>query len=154
MEPKNFSWVVTGVLAGMARPTQPQHYEYLVSHGITELVSLTESLPPNVPPSIRSLHLPIPDFCPPTVEQATSFVRFVDRARAEGKAVGVHCAAGIGRTGTMLACYVAHAQRLAAGEAVRRVRGLRPGSVETAEQEDLVAAFVLSDSSNAPASSP
>ena len=51
--------------------------------------------------------------------------------------VAVHCAAGKGRTGTVLAAYLV-TQGMTAGEAIRKVRELRPGSVETYEQEQMI----------------
>jgi atypical dual specificity phosphatase len=56
---------------------------------------------------------------------------------AEGKRVLVHCNAGIGRTGTLLACFLVH-QGAKPDEAVRRVRSERPISLETQEQVDVV----------------
>ena len=47
--------------------------------------------------------------------------------------VAIHCAAGLGRTGTVLAAFF-----VAGGlsrDAIVKVSDLRPGSVETAEQE-------------------
>jgi len=49
----------------------------------------------------------------------------------------VSCYAGIGRTGTVLACYLVHRGEEPA-EAIIRVRRLRPGSIETPEQETAV----------------
>ncbi|NWV54479.1 DUS23 phosphatase, partial [Daphoenositta chrysoptera] len=46
-----------------------------------------------------------------------------------------------GRTGTLLACYLCRARRLPAGDAIREIRRLRPGSVETPEQEQAVIRF-------------
>ena len=49
----------------------------------------------------------------------------------------VHCGAGMGRTGTMLACYLV-GQGYAAQDALAEVRQRRPGSVETLEQEAVI----------------
>ena len=57
------------------------------------------------------------------------------------QAVSVHCFRGRGRTGTMLACYFVKFENLTADEAIKKVRELRPGSVETKDQEDLVRDF-------------
>lgn len=57
------------------------------------------------------------------------------------QAVGVHCALGFGRTGTMLACYLVKERGLAAGDAIAEIRRLRPGSIETYEQEKAVFQF-------------
>lgn len=57
------------------------------------------------------------------------------------QAVAVHCALGFGRTGTMLACYLVKERGLAAGDAIAEIRRLRPGSIETYEQEKAVFQF-------------
>ncbi|XP_023804562.1 dual specificity protein phosphatase 23, partial [Cyanistes caeruleus] len=57
------------------------------------------------------------------------------------QAVAVHCMLGHGRTGTLLACYLCKEQHLAGGDAIREIRRLRPGSIETAEQERAVIRF-------------
>jgi hypothetical protein len=54
---------------------------------------------------------------------------------AAGEAAAVHCGGGLGRTGTVLACYLLEIDEgLGPEEAVRRVRALRPGSVQTPAQ--------------------
>src|SRR5262249_52454049 len=86
--------------------------------------------------SRRVLHfcvLPIPDGDAPTLEQAENFVRFVAERRAEHRPVAVHCEAGLGRTGTMLATYLI-SQGDTAESAIRRVRPVEKVAIETPRQ--------------------
>jgi atypical dual specificity phosphatase len=68
-------------------------------------------------------------------------LRGLARARlAAEQSVVVHCGAGLGRTGTLLACYLV-STGLRPDQAIARVRCVRPGSVETRAQEAAVEAF-------------
>ena len=79
----------------------------------------------------------VPDFSAPHLEQIHRMVEFIDQQTARQRPVAVSCYAGIGRTGTVLACYLVHRGQQPA-EAISRVRELRPRSVETADQEAAV----------------
>lgn len=142
-----FSWVVPGELAAMPVPGRDrpldQDAAFLEQEGIRVLVSLTEE-PPDADTlaahSIEQEHLPIQDFAPPTLEQMNEFVAFVEDEVATGRPVGVHCTAGLGRSGTMAAAYLV-STGTSADEAITIIRELRPGSIETAAQEDSVRLF-------------
>lgn len=139
--PGNFSYVIPGRLAGCAQPGRFSDLRSDLSgldrQGIGAIVSLTERpLDASVLRDFgfRTLHLPIADFTPPTRGQVDDFVDFVDKCLDDGVAVVAHCGAGIGRTGTMLACYLV-SRGAGPDEAIASVRASRPGSVETPEQE-------------------
>lgn len=77
--------------------------------------------------------LPVPDGGAPTFEQASNFVRFVAVERAKNQAVAVHCEAGLGRTGTMLAAFLIATGKTAA-EAIQMIRAVEKSAVETERQ--------------------
>ena len=60
-----------------------------------------------------------------------------ERRRAQGEVLAVHCLAGIGRTGTVLAAWLVR-EGLTAVEALRRVRLIDAQYVQTAEQEEFL----------------
>ncbi len=147
---RNFSFVIKDRLAGAARPgsfggSLRADLEDLREEGVTALVSLSEQELDRR--AVRDagldyLHLPVEDFTAPSLKQIRRFVEFSRRHLDEEKdgAVTVHCRMGIGRTGTMLACYLV-STGLTADEAIRTVRRLRPGSIETGDQERAVKGY-------------
>ncbi|XP_078409258.1 protein tyrosine phosphatase domain-containing protein 1 isoform X1 [Cetorhinus maximus] len=76
----------------------------------------------------------------------SSLVRVLDAVKVtsfavqEGK-VAVHCHAGLGRTGVLIACYLVYATRVSPSEAVHFVRIKRPRSIQTRTQINLVFDF-------------
>lgn len=138
-----FSFVDEHV-AGMPQPgrTFPltQDLLFLAEQQIALLVSLTEE--PTDPVAVAEagidlLHLPIEDFQPPALDQQVAFVDEVIRRVAADQRVGVHDTAGLGRAGTMLATWFV-AKGMDADAAIAAIRELRPGSIETDEQEQAV----------------
>ncbi len=146
---RELDFVIEGVLAGCSRPFvksggESDDLETLKARGIAGIVSLTPTpldCDAVALAGFEYLHLPVPDFAAPGTRDVKRLVEFVRRIRDGGRgAVAVHCGSGLGRTGTMLACFLVSEGRSARG-AIAEVRRLRPGSVETDEQEAAVRAW-------------
>ena len=137
-------WVAPGVL-GCAYPRTERALAALSGSGVRLLVNLHER--PHDPArlgryGLREAHLPVKDFSAPSPEQIESGIKAILEALASGEAAAVHCGGGLGRTGTVLACYLlSSGEDLGAEEALRRVRASRPGSVETPAQLAAVRAW-------------
>jgi atypical dual specificity phosphatase len=137
MPPPGFTWVEQPRLAALACPRSREDLQWLRRNGIDVLISLTEYPLPRAwlnEAGILAVSVPVPDMSPPTPRQLDHIVSTIGKANASGMGVAIHCAAGLGRTGTVLAAFFV-AGGLSAREAIVKVRDLRPGSVETAEQE-------------------
>jgi len=141
--PDNFSWIDKPLLAAMARPDSAEELVWLRQQGLELLVSLTEDPPRRDwinEAGLFLVHVPVADMEAPTQEQLNECLSTIARAHEKSMGVAVHCGAGQGRTGVVLACYFV-TKNLTAKNAIARVRRLRPGSIETDAQEEAVAEF-------------
>ena len=140
--PDNFTWLLPGRLAGMARPVAG--LEALARSGVRLVVCLTAETPPDVAAieaaGMVSWYMPVPDFSPPTIAQARATCARVETVLDRGEAVAYHCRAGKGRTGTMLAAQMIH-RGMGADEAVKFIRARNPGWIETQGQLDFLTDF-------------
>jgi atypical dual specificity phosphatase len=140
--PFGFSWVDSPRLAALSYP-DGDDLRWLRENGIDIVMTLTEEPLPRQwvnEAGILAVHLPVRDMSAPSLDLLEAAVETISNAKESGMAVAVHCMAGIGRTGTVLAAYFVN-EGLTAEDAIRKVRQLRPGSVETAGQERAVAEF-------------
>ncbi len=143
MKPSGFTWVEEPLLAGMAFPESPEELAWLREHGVSLIITLSEEpLPRNWvnDTGLLNLHIPIEDMHPPSQKQIEHAMSAIAKAHANKLGVAIHCTAGLGRTGTMLACWFVY-QGHPSQAAIAKVRDLRPGSVETQEQEEAVLEF-------------
>src|SRR5260370_31991554 len=133
----HFSWLVEQKLAALSYPESEDAFTLLWKLGIRAMINLAEEpLPGETLRKVGILteHIPVVDFTAPTlhqVEQALAMIHFcLDR----NMPVAVHCVAGLGRTGTILACYLI-GQGISADRATKTIRTWRPGSVANSEQD-------------------
>jgi len=146
--PDKFTWIEEGLLAGMTRPSSLDEFVWLREHGVQLLISLTESPPRRDwinESGLFNVHIPIEDMQAPDAQQIEQVLSNITRAHAKNMGIGIHCEAGAGRTGTLLACYFV-SKGMNARDAITRIRKLRPGSIETEEQADAVRDFARSQS--------
>ena len=143
MPPPGFTWVDKPHLAALAIPESAADLAWLRRSGIDVLISLTESPLPRQwvnEAGMMVVNVPVPDMEPPTDRQLDHLLETIRKANASRMGVAVHCGAGLGRTGTVVAAYFV-SRGMGPREAVAKVRDLRPGSIETAEQERAIEAF-------------
>jgi atypical dual specificity phosphatase len=141
-----FYWLIDNVLAGCSRPGAnggdlDADLATLRAHGVGGLLTLTETPLPSgslANHDLRGLHLPVDDFHAPTIGQMLDALAFIDEARISDQPVAVHCLAGQGRTGTVLAAYLIRGG-LTVGAAIAEVRAVCPGAIEAAAQTEALA---------------
>ena len=93
------------------------------------------SLPDEWTQKVDYLHVPTADFHAPDMEGIDSAVEFIQNQIQNDQSVMVHCAAGLGRAGTILACYFIKYEKLSAIQAIKKIRDERPGSIQSDVQE-------------------
>jgi atypical dual specificity phosphatase len=145
--PAHFHWILPNQLAGMERPglyrEEAEDLAAIAAAGISILISLT-----HVPVSTQTLrsfgiqghHFPILHKGAPPIEPALLLCKYMDRAIAGGKRIAVHCHAGMGRTGTILASYLIWKGR-SPEEAIARLRSISRGFVQSSAQYDFLYTF-------------
>ncbi|CAH1377967.1 hypothetical protein MTP99_019350 [Tenebrio molitor] len=148
-------WITDDILA-MARPStvviiQKNIIQQFESLGIKSIINLQSpkehascghpledsgfSYDPNIfmEHNIYYYNFAWKDYGDATLVGLLNMVKVLAFAITEGR-VAIHCHAGLGRTGVLIACYLVYSLRVSANDAIRYVRLKRPGSVQTRGQ--------------------
>ena len=141
-KPDNFSWLIENKLAGSAIPTSIEEVQWAIDQGVKSVITVREEpLDDSWTKNVNYLHIPSNDMGVPEFVDLVSAVDFIHRRITNNEPVMVHCLAGLGRTGTLLACYLVKYQNMSADEATKNVREERPGSIQSYPQEEIIFRF-------------
>ena len=143
-----FHWVEKGALGGLPRPGLFRRVEddlaALRDLGITVLVTLEETRTIDAEllsrHGIKSKFIPIDDMKAPPVTVAIRLCAEIDELNRAGEVVALHCRAGLGRTGTLLACKLIW-DGATALEAFEAARAINQYWIQSKEQVDFLSYF-------------
>ena len=160
----NAYWVQPGkILAGeypafVGVDEAAQRLEALLGAGVTLFLDLTQEYEHHVPPyaallaeiaeqrkqRVQHVRMGIRDMNAPTVDFMHEIQRTLEIALEQGETVYIHCMGGIGRTGTVVGCYLVENGRTGE-QAIEEIATLRQGipsakhkSPETSAQRALI----------------
>ena len=140
--PDNFSWLIKNKLAGSAIPTSIKEIDWVIEQGVKSIVTIREEpLDDDWIKNVNYLHVMSNDMGVPEFDDLTYTVDFIHQRLNDEEPVMVHCLAGLGRTGTILASYLVKYENMSADEAIEKVREIRPGSIQSYPQEEIIFRF-------------
>jgi atypical dual specificity phosphatase len=140
--PDNFSWLIKNKLAGSAIPTSIKEIDWVIEQGVKSIVTIREEpLDDDWIKNVNYLHVMSNDMGVPEFDDLTNTVDFIHQRLNDEEPVMVHCLAGLGRTGTILASYLVKYENMSADKAIEKVREIRPGSIQSYPQEEMIFQF-------------
>ena len=144
-KPDNFSWIIEGKLAGSAIPTSIDEVQWAIDQGVKSIVTIREEpLDTDYTNNVNYFHVHSNDMGVPEFDDLVKTVDFIHDRIVNDEPVMVHCLAGLGRTGTILACYLIKYKKMSADDAIQKVRDERPGSIQSPPQEEIIFQFAKS----------
>ncbi|MCK5903139.1 MAG: ATP-binding cassette domain-containing protein [Cocleimonas sp.] len=145
--PNGFLWLKKGQLAGTPRPGLLHDIEYdlmaLKRVGVTHLVSLTlRPLDADLcqKHQIDLISSPIVDMQAPSEKQALALNQHIATLLKQQKTIAIHCRAGLGRTGTLLASQLIY-EGDSALSALETTRNIERRWVQSEAQVDFLSGY-------------
>ncbi|NHJ39900.1 MAG: hypothetical protein FK731_07690 [Asgard group archaeon] len=136
-------------LYGSEMPESEIDLDLIRNLGIQVIISLDEGIKEHpqykeIKQEFEHHDLFIIDYEIPSHDQVREIIEIISKARERKKAVLIHCLAGCGRTGLILAL----AEKLIYGtkdgkEAIAKVRKIRPCAIETQKQYEFVVNYQI-----------
>ncbi|MHA2502019.1 MAG: protein-tyrosine phosphatase family protein [Candidatus Kariarchaeaceae archaeon] len=131
-------WIKEGILA-VGPSLKYLSTDQIDTFDIPIIINLEEEVRYVVPDNVELIHLPIKDYSVPDSDTVTKFLIAVQHHYERGQAVYVHCTAGCGRSGTMVAIWLASLMEWDDFDSLLgHLRELRPCAIETDEQMTFV----------------
>tara|TARA_B100001750_G_scaffold104106_1_gene82360 strand:- start:5033 stop:5536 length:504 start_codon:yes stop_codon:yes gene_type:complete len=150
-KPSNFKWLIDNKIAGSGFINTKTELDFLINHNISAVLTLTTSSLNDEVISNKSVtfkHIStIEDHSLPSIDHLVDAIQFINECMMNNKSVVVHCRAGIGRTGTVLAAFLINSG-MSVDESVNEVRKKRPGSIENKQIKSLHDYFNYINKSN------
>ena len=141
-KPDNFSWIIEEKLAGSAIPTSKEEIDWIKQEGVKSIVTIREEpLEDEWIKDVNYLHVHSNDMGVPEFDDLINSVDFLHQRITNDEPVMVHCLAGLGRTGTILACYMIKFENMSADDAIQKIREERHGSIQSFSQEEIIFRF-------------
>jgi atypical dual specificity phosphatase len=128
--------VVPDAIVVCAYPRTDGALRRLRDRGVSLLINLDKA--PHDPAQLErhgllEMHLPVPDRAPPSLDQLDVAIQSMSEVISAGHRVAIHCSSGLGRSGTLAACYLVHLGATPR-EAMERIRSIRFGSIPEPSQ--------------------
>jgi len=150
VENGDFNWIIPNKFIAMCTPTAvprrtettvthtPSYYlPYFKEHGVTTVIRL--NTPEYDKECFTKAGIEHHDmyFVDGTVPPVSIVEKFLDVVESVTGVIAVHCKQGLGRTGSLIACYIMKHYDLNAAECIAFLRIQRPGSVVGPQQQFL-----------------
>ncbi|KHN75899.1 putative tyrosine-protein phosphatase cdc-14 [Toxocara canis] len=151
VENGDFNWIIPNKVLSFCGPHNksvvengyPYHapevyFDYFRRHNVSTIIRLNKRMYDAkrfVDAGFDHIDLFFVDGSTPSDEIVQRFISVIDSAKG---AVAVHCKAGLGRTGTLIACWMMKEYGVTAAESMAWLRICRPGSVIGPQQQFLI----------------